>query len=457
MALIVSLLGVLFARTITRPVHQLVKGTKEFGQGNLEYRVEVKTEGEIGQLVDSFNTMATERKLAEEELTNHREHLEALVEERTAELTKANEELQQEIAGRKQIGNALRRSEENFAEAQEIAKLGSYAWNIPTNEVAWSDQMYRNFGHKPGEISPVYETFLSHVHPDEKESVEKEIEASLNENKSFDLEFRFIKKDGTERVMHAQGALHYDESGKPVRMVGTGQDVSERVQAEEQIKATLAEKEVLLREVHHRVKNNLQVLIYLIDMQAEAVKDPEVLHTLEELQGRTKAMALIHEKLYQSESLAQIDFDDYLQDLTINLLYAQGDGRAISLHVDATNIFLNVNVAIPCGMIVNELVTNALKHAFPVDDAGASLHARPEIRIEFSSQEGEYVLIVSDNGIGLPPEFDWRKTDSLGLKLVNIWATHQLNSTLEVDTQHGTTFKIRFTVKKGGFSVRSEA
>ena len=213
------------------------------------------------------------------------------------------------------------------------------------------------------------------------------------------------------------------------------------------LQASLDEKEVLLREVHHRVKNNLQVLIYLIDMQSETIKAPEVIHALGDLQGRTRAMSLVHEKLYQSENLAQIDFGEYLTDLTSNLSHALVGDRGILLRVDAKNIFLNVNIAIPCGMIVNELVTNAFKYAFPEDKG---MEEECEIRIKFSFQDDEYVLTVSDNGVGLPPELDWRTTDSLGLKLVNIWASYQLGGSIEVNTSNGTAFTIRFTPRKQG-------
>ncbi len=266
-----------------------------------------------------------------------------------------------------------------------------------------------------------------------------------------------IAKDGIERPIDESVAPIKDDKGKIIGTVLAFRDITERVRAEEQIKAALAEKEVLMLEVHHRVKNNLQVLVYLIDMQAETIENPKVLQALVDIQGRIRAMYLIHEKLYQAEDLAQINFGEYLEDLTSNLLHVFGGGQSISLRVDAEDIFINVNVAIPCGMIVNELVTNALKYAFPTDDVEVlgrdgdrPLHPRPEIRVEFRSREDEYVLMVGDNGVGMPPELDWRTTESLGLKLVNIWATHQLGGSIEVDIQHGTAFKIRFTERKWG-------
>ena len=260
-------------------------------------------------------------------------------------------------------------------------------------------------------------------------------------------EWQVKSRNGELRNVIFNKATIQDMNCKVEGLIGVISDITERVQAEEQIKAALAEKEVLLREVHHRVKNNLQALIYLIEMQAEVNKGEEVRHALKDLQGRVRAMGLVHEKLYQAKDLARIDFSEYLEDLTSYLLYALGAGRSIALNLNAAGIFININTAIPCGMIVTELVTNALKHAFPEDREG-------EIGVEFRLQQGEYVLTVSDNGVGLPPELAWRATDSLGLKLVNIWATYQLEGNIEVNTQNGTAFTIRFTDRKqGGLSA----
>ena len=280
------------------------------------------------------------------------------------------------------------------------------------------------------------------VHPDDVEKTNKEVAKQLKGIPVVSFVNRYKCKDGSCRTLEWQATF-----AKEGVVHGTARDITERVQAEEQIKATLAEKEVLLREVHHRVKNNLQVLIYLIDMQVETIKDQQVPHALEDLQGRIRAMALVHEKLYHEESLALIDFGDYLKSLTENLFHALSDGRAIAMRVDADNVFTGVNTAIPCGMIVNELLANALKHAFPEDKAK---DRENEIHIKFESREGEYMLTVSDNGVGLPPELDWRTTKSLGLKLVNIWASYQLEGNIEVDTTHGTAFTIRFKERKRG-------
>ncbi len=298
--------------------------------------------------------------------------------------------------------------------------------------------------------------FAEYVHPDDVPAVRTSIQQALDGEPpesiagiGREIEYRLVKREGQVIWVSTRAQLTRDAQGKIVGFDGSICDVTERAQAEEQIKAALAEREVLLREVHHRVKNNLQALIHLIDMQAETMADRESIPAFEDLQGRIRTMAMIHEKLYHSKDLAQVDFGEFLDDLMARLYHAVKVARPIALHVRAADehhpegLCINVNVAIPCGLIVNELVTNALKHAFPQARDG---DRDREIWVEFGSKEGECVLVVGDNGVGLPPDLDWRTSKSLGLKLVNLWATYQLGGSLQVDAQRGTVFSVRFAV-----------
>lgn len=202
--------------------------------------------------------------------------------------------------------------------------------------------------------------------------------------------------------------------------------------------SVLKDREVLLREVHHRVKNNLQVLISLLRLQARVVKDEHSLAILKDVQGRIGVMSLIHEKLYRSESLARIGFRDYIKDLTDGLFKAYGAGNRISLKTDVVAIESSIDKAIPVGLIINELITNSIKYAFPGDRAGA-------IRITIQPvSENEIELIVADNGIGIPMEMDIRNTGSLGMQLVTALAEDQLRGSLEINRDSGTEFRIKF-------------
>jgi len=209
--------------------------------------------------------------------------------------------------------------------------------------------------------------------------------------------------------------------------------------AEEQLKASLQEKEVLLKEIHHRVKNNLQIISSLLNLQSEYIQDKQYLELFKISQNRIKSMALIHEKLYQSKDLARIEFAEYIQDL-VNSLFGsyKVNSDTITLKIDVEQVFLGLDAAIPCGLILNELVLNSLKHAFPTGNSG-------EINIQFYlNNENKFNLIISDNGIGFPQDFDFINAESLGLQLVNA-LTNQLEGTIELNGRVGVEFKITFT------------
>jgi two-component sensor histidine kinase len=208
--------------------------------------------------------------------------------------------------------------------------------------------------------------------------------------------------------------------------------------AEDQILRSLKEKEVLLKEIHHRVKNNMQVIHSLLNLQAKTLTDRQVRVMLEESRDRVYSMALVHEKLYRSEDLAHIEFKDYLQNLlqSIASTYKRHD---IVFSVDMENVALDVNIGIPCGLIVNELVSNCLKYAFPDGRKGT-------ITVGITrNSEGNYVLTVADNGIGFPADVDFRKTSSLGLQLVNVLA-EQIHGTIELSNERAKTEGARFHI-----------
>ncbi len=216
------------------------------------------------------------------------------------------------------------------------------------------------------------------------------------------------------------------------------QEIVERMRAEGQIRASLREKEVLLKEIHHRVKNNLQVISSLLYLQSQNVGDALSLEMLRDSQNRVRSMALVHEKLYQSEDLARVDFAGYISSLINHLFQSYGvNSSLIGLKTSVDDFAVDIDTAIPCGLILNELISNSLKHAFPDGRAG-------EIHVELRSDNaGQFTLLVSDNGIGLPEDWGLRETESLGLQLVNT-LVNQLGGTIELDGSGGTAFKITF-------------
>lgn len=220
-------------------------------------------------------------------------------------------------------------------------------------------------------------------------------------------------------------------------------ELAERKRAEEQLIASLKEKEILLKEVHHRVKNNLQTISSLLRLQSDYIEDEKALASFKDSQSRIRSMALIHEKLYQSKDLYRIDFAEYIRELATNLLRSYSARfQPITLKINAQNIWLNIDTAIPCGLIINELVLNSLKHAF------TPTIKKPRISIAIhSSDSDKFQLTISDNGVGFPKDLDFKDTESLGLQLVCTF-TEQLEGTITLDNNQGTKFIIEFAELK---------
>ena len=214
-------------------------------------------------------------------------------------------------------------------------------------------------------------------------------------------------------------------------------DVTQRTLDDERLKASLREKEVLLEEVHHRVKNNLQVVSSMLGLQTRSLSDKETRTALRESQHRIQSMALLHECLYQSDDLARIDFANYLEKLTDQLFHSYGPNQNVTLHTNLAPLQLNMDAAVPCGLIVNELLSNTLKYGFPNGRSG-------DVRVELAEAGPNTVkLTVADNGVGLPADIDWHASRTLGLRLVRTLA-QQLHAVVELNRENGATFSITF-------------
>lgn len=227
------------------------------------------------------------------------------------------------------------------------------------------------------------------------------------------------------------------------------QNITDQKKAEDQIKASLREKEVLLQEIHHRVKNNLQVISSLLSLQSSRISDQQALQIFSDSQNRVRAMALVHERLYQSEDLARIDFSGYAEVLMEHLMHSYGAKSNVKLEMEVEPVQLDVDMAIPCGLIVNELVSNSLKYAFPDGRDG-------EILIHLSQRADELRLLIKDDGVGFKKEVELQTTQSLGLKLVRSLAK-QLGGSLSYKNDDGTEFDIRFRHESGTEAKRFTA
>ena len=251
-------------------------------------------------------------------------------------------------------------------------------------------------------------------------------------------DFEFLRKDGSRIYTNIETSPILDERGAYAGAIAGVADMTERRMAEEQIKASLREKEHLLQEIHHRVKNNLQVIASLLYLQAKHIQDAQLQQQFWESRNRVRSIVLVHETLYQSNNLTHIGFDVYIRHLVAQVFQSYGEQSqhvAVSLRVQ--KVSLSIEAATPCGLIINELVSNALKHAFP--------HKAGELWVTFEiNQEQNYILTVSDNGIGLPEDFDVQKAESLGIQLVHS-LVEQLDGNLDVATGNGTSFSITFS------------
>jgi len=251
------------------------------------------------------------------------------------------------------------------------------------------------------------------------------------------------RKDGTIIPVEISGKSF--GIGDSKLFLAIARDITERKQAEDQIKRSLQEKEVLLREIHHRVKNNLQVVSSLLNMQARNVRDKETIEILSEARDRIKTMSLIHSQLYEGRDLAEINMKGFVDMLLGQLLqsYPVGDAR-ITRVVRVDDYPFPISTAVPVGLIINELLSNALKHAFKGRGEG-----KIEVRLT-ASESGRINLTVSDDGVGLPPGFDIDESKTLGFRLVKILTEDQLQGNLEVTSDGGTTFKMEFDIDGGG-------
>jgi len=249
-------------------------------------------------------------------------------------------------------------------------------------------------------------------------------------------EWEFINKKGQQKF----AKVHHSPLKKEGKTIGIAlilEDITELKLREKSLEYSLEEKEALLREIHHRVKNNMQIISSLLNLQRSYVQENETRNVLKDSQSRVKSMAMIHEKLYMSSDLSHINFKEYTEKLVSDIFYTYGIKKGtIEAILNVEDIEMNMETAIPLGLIINELVTNSLKFAFPKMDEGS-------VTVEMKTRNGEHTLTVDDNGIGVPEDIDFKKTESLGLQLVNS-LVHQIDGEISLERGHGTKFIIIF-------------
>ena len=343
--------------------------------------------------------------------------------------------VQREVTTQKRMEEDLRSNGARLSEAQRLAKLGNWELDLRSHELIWSDEIYRIFEIDHARFGASYETFLSAVHPDDRMLVDDAYTTSVAERKPYSLIHRLLMPDGRVKYVQEHGETDYDERLQPIRSRGTVQDVTDRRLAELRIEASLHEKETLLREVHHRVKNNLQIISSLLYFQSKKIRDPHDLSAFQEGQDRLKSMILVHEKLYRSDDLMRIEFADYVRALTDGICQSyMSVSTKVKLDIDMPAITLPVEIAMPAGMIVNELLSNVFKYAFP-EGRGGSVWIRAT-----KSDRGIEILVV-DSGAGLPEGINPERPTTFGMQLIH-GLTAQLDGRIWFDRQGGTSVRV---------------
>ncbi len=348
-----------------------------------------------------------------------------------------------DVTEREAVAEALRQSEEryrlHFANVNDVV----YSYDSRCIVQTMSPSVTRHLGIKPEEAIGKSILELGVLPPEYLEKAAGEAAKVLAGERIEDTLYELVGRDGTRKIAEISSSPIY-AGNNVIAAVNVARDITERVRTEEKLRASLAEKEILLKEIHHRVKNNLQIIVSLLSLQSNATDNPLAIAQFRESQNRVRSMALIHERLYRSQDLAQIDFGTYLRDLAGYLMQSYKEQSAgVKLTVETDDIHLDIDTAIPCGLLAVEMVSNALKHAFPNGRIGA---ISVDMRL---FNDTCYRLSVCDDGVGFPAHVDFRDTTSLGLQLVNS-LTHQLGGAVEMELAQGTKFVIQFPISLGG-------
>ena len=333
--------------------------------------------------------------------------------------------------------NKLLESQEKFQSIIDSAVDGIITTDMDSKIVLVNHSLKNIFGYDNDEIEGKHVTMLMPDRYKQKfiEKLDKFNSTGNHELEGQTFDSYGLRNDGTEFPFEISIATWGPKSNKFTTSII--RDVTSRKKTEKMLKNSLDAKEMLLKEIHHRMKNNLMIISSLLNLQSRYIKDEESKNIFKESQNRARSMALMHERLYQSADLKSIDFGDYISTQANDIYHTYVmDTNLIKLNIDVDDLRLDINTSIPLGLIVNELVTNSLKHGFPEGKSG-------EIGIIFHKQDENYILEIKDNGVGFSEDIDYNNTDSLGLQLINN-LTDQIDGEIEFNTSSGTSFKISF-------------
>jgi len=439
----------LSVKYLVMPLKTLATATKQVAGGDLSVRCPVTTRDETGVLAESFNAMVERLQATQERRQQYADSLEDEVEQRTSELVEKKSELEVtidllkvEVERRQIISEALRNSQQRYYETLEANRAGIYIitdglFNYVNQSLA---DLFRSspselIGHDPLEYVADEDLSLT------RENMEKRY-------RGIDIppyRIRCVASDGTMFIAEVWSKLTSWENKEA--LVGTITDVSNIQQNEEklveqdiQLRKSLEEKEILLKEIYHRTKNNMLVIISMLELQMQDMDDERILSVFRDTENRIRAMALVHEKLYQSQDLSEIDLGIYLEEVVHSLVGNMVMAGKCTVEIAAEPTPINIDYAVPLGLVINEIVTNSLKHAFPGRKTGT-------IYLDLKKVGERKIRIkIGDNGIGLPDAVTIHETGSFGVQLISSLIKMQLKGDIEIEREDGTSYLIVFDI-----------
>jgi PAS domain S-box-containing protein len=336
-----------------------------------------------------------------------------------------------DVTQRQRAEIAVRNSEARLKEAQRLARIGNWELDHRSGHLHWSEEVFRLFEIDHTRFEGTYEAFLGAIHPQDREGVNHAYLASLTNRQPYRIQHRLLMPDGRVKHVEEKCETNFAPDGTPLLSRGTVQDITSSVLTEQALLASLREKTTLLQEIHHRVKNNLQIISSLLYFEGKKLNDDRTIVAFDEVRNRLRAMMLVHEKLYRSRDLTQVDFSDYIRSLVPELMSSSRQaGRNTHFTVETATLALPIETALPCGLILTELLTNVGKYAFPDGRAG-------KVLVQLTLSPDRFNLTVSDDGVGLPPGFDPDTASSFGWQLIRQLAG-QIAATLTIERGRGT-------------------
>ncbi|MBF2051869.1 MAG: PAS domain-containing protein [Candidatus Sericytochromatia bacterium] len=355
--------------------------------------------------------------------------------------------ISRDLSERQRAQQSLQASEERYRIIAEQTGQMLYDWDVLSGQIYWAGSIEQITGFSEADYQTVnIERWEALIHPEDRRMAMMALDAAAaSAEGSYSLEYRLQRSDQSYVYVEDNGIFLKNADGEAYRMLGTMKDVSERRAASEQLHKALEERGILLQEIHHRVKNNFQIMISLLNLQVRKLKDSPAHLPLIEARDRIRSMALVHDQLYRLDDMSSINMRDYLRDLAKDL-QRFSTATPVQLKLELAPVQLDMQQAIPCGLLVNELLTNAFKYAFP--DTVLPVAAQPWVKVRLSENAENIVLQVADSGVGLPAEIDPEQQNTLGLQLVR-GLMQQLKADYTLLRDQGTDWQIVFARRTG--------